>query len=925
MTKYSLRARMLIMILAPTLMIGLLLSAFFVIHRYNQLQTQLAETGTSIIEPLVITSAYAITQQQQQTIQPLINTIHRRHSDIIRAISVFDDRSQLLATTNVRHSKLASSPIDQAPAHHGLQLHYTESSLILHMPITTDSELTADGLALSFPSTIKPIGYMVIELDMTTIKLQQYQEIFVAALLLLLCLGVAVLFAYRLMRDVTAPIRNMVETVDRIRRGQLDSRVEGHMLGELDMLKNGINSMAMSLTAYHEEMQQNIDQATYDLRETLEQMEIQNVELDIAKKRAQEAARIKSEFLANMSHELRTPLNGVIGFTRQTLKTPLNATQTDYLRTIERSANNLLNIINDVLDFSKLEAGKLILEHIPFSLHNTLDEMVMLLAHTAHEKGLELTLDIQNDIPEQFVGDPLRLQQIITNLLGNAIKFTEHGNIDIRVEKRRQEYNEVQLEIQIRDSGIGIAEMQQSQLFQAFRQADTSISRRHGGTGLGLVITQRLVKEMGGDISFQSQLNQGSTFWFHINLPLNPHLVPSEPTYHRLQGKHLAYVESNSAAAQATLNILGQTPLTISYSPTLEQLPETSFDILLLGIPVHYRNSLQDYLPRLRDACRLAPCIILALPSLAQMDPEQLKLFGVHACLSKPLSAPRLLPLLQDSTLFQRSLLEEHTPKIPSTSPHTTRLPLSVMAVDDNPANLKLIGTLLEEQVENIILCENGTDAIAQAKNHNINIILMDIQMPGMDGIRTSELIRQLPNHAETPIVAVTAHTVDNEREHLLQSGMDDYLAKPIDEQMLRNVLARYSHSVEVLPPLDEHDDSQLSLDWALAQRQAANKPQLAQDLLQMLLDFLPEVRDRIEQILDGTPDNDIVALIHKLHGSCSYSGVPRLKRICYYLEKQLNKGIDSSELEPEWLELLDEIDNVTEAANLHLRQASMQ
>ncbi|MEH0875182.1 two-component sensor histidine kinase BarA [Pectobacterium cacticida] len=923
MTKYSLRARMLILILAPTLMIGLLLSTFFVIHRYNQLQSQLANSGTSIIEPLATICAYAITHRQMDTIPSLINTLHRRHSAIIRTISVFDAHNQLLATTNIRNTNVFAPPGNEMHPDNKLHLLHTSDALILHMPIVNDGEFLPTGTKPALSIIVAPLGYLRIELDASTIRLQQYQEIFIAALLLLLSLSVAILFAYRLMRDVTTPIRNMVDTVDRIRRGQLDSRVEGAMLGELNMLKNGINSMAMSLTAYHEEMQQNIDQATYDLRETLEQMEIQNVELDLAKKRAQEAARIKSEFLANMSHELRTPLNGVIGFTRQTLKTPLNPTQTDYLLTIERSANNLLTIINDVLDFSKLEAGKLTLEDIPFSLHNTVDDVVMLLAHTAHEKGLELTLSIQNDVPEQFIGDPLRIQQIITNLLGNAIKFTEQGNIDIRIEKRRQEHHQVQLEVQIRDTGIGIAEAQQTQLFQAFRQADTSISRRYGGTGLGLVITQRLIKEMGGDISFYSQPNKGSTFWFNIMLPLNPHATPTKPDYAGLQGKHLAYVESHPIAAQATLDMLSQTPLIVSYSPTIEQLPEGEFDMLLLGTPVQYRNTLLDYTPTLRDLCRRAPCVILALPSLALMDAEQLKALGIHACLSKPLSAARLLPLLQGSAPF----LSDNTSSPQEVARHSARLPLSVMAVDDNPANLKLIGTLLEERVETVILCGSGQDAIAQAKLHPCDMIFMDIQMPGMDGICASKLIRQIPHHSATPIIAVTAQALAGEREHLLQSGMDDYLAKPIDEQMLKEVLSHHARNdprqqaQNVMPDLlDDRDDKPLSLDWGLAQQQAANKPALARDLLKMLLDFLPEVRQRIVRILEGETDDDIAELIHKLHGSCSYSGVPRLKRLCRYLEQQLRNGAPARDLEPEWLELLDEIDNVNQAAQPYIK-----
>ncbi|NKI75105.1 two-component sensor histidine kinase BarA [Dickeya sp. CFBP 2040] len=915
MTKYSLRARMMILILAPTMLIGLLLSSFFVIHRYNQLQEQLADAGASIIKPLAINSAYALTQRQPDSLRQLVNILHRHHSGIVRTISVFDARNQLIITSNPNNPDghlLQIAPGNPLPT--TLRLQDEGERLVLQMPIENEGTLTTNTLV----SRQAPMGYVAVELDLTTIRLQQYREMFMAAILLLCCMGVAMLLAYRLMRDVTIPIRNMVETVDRIRRGQLDSRVEGHMLGELDMLKNGINSMAMSLTAYHEEMQQNIDQATYDLRETLEQMEIQNVELDLAKKRAQEAARIKSEFLANMSHELRTPLNGVIGFTRQTLKTQLTTTQKDYLQTIERSANNLLNIINDVLDFSKLEAGKLVLENIPFSLHNTLDEVIMLLAHTAHEKGLELTLNIQNDVPEQFVGDPLRLQQIITNLLGNAIKFTEQGNIDIRIEKRKQENLQVLLEIQIKDTGIGIAEAQQTQLFQAFRQADTSISRQHGGTGLGLVITQRLVREMGGDISFHSKLNQGTTFWCTLTLQLNPHVLEPDYPFEGLRGKQLAYVEANPAAAQATLDILVHTPLTVSYSPTPEQLPERTFDILLIGVPLHYRNTLLDFTPLIRDFCRLASCVILALPSMAEMEAEQLKALGIHASLSKPITAPRLLSMLQDNNLFS----QDDDELTPSPVVSLDRLPLSVMAVDDNPANLKLIGTLLEEQVENIILCESGADAIARAQETPLDIILMDIQMPGMDGLQASEHIRRLPQHAHTPIVAVTAHTMNGEREILLQSGMDDYLAKPIDEQMLRQTLLNHTGKSqcelpELPPAIIAH--SPLSLDWDLALRQAASKPDLARDLLVMLLDFLPDVRQQVNAVLAGnTPDN-LIDIIHKLHGSCSYSGVPRLKQICHYLEQSLRKGLPVEELEPEWLELLDEIANVEKAARKQL------
>jgi len=915
MTNYSLRARMMILILAPTLLIGLLLSTFFVVHRYNDLQNQLENSGVSIIEPLAVACEYTMNFGNREPLRKLISVIHRRHSDIVRGISIYDRQNKLFVTSNFQpeSSSLQMADDENIPAH--LTVSREGYKMILRAPIMSEVYFQHEEMGQATPHSEHIQGYVAMELDLQSVRLQQYREIFTSTMMMLACIAIAMLFAYRLMRDVTGPIRNMVNTVDRIRRGQLDSRVEGFMLGELDMLKNGINSMAMSLTAYHEEMQHNVDQATSDLRETLEQMEIQNVELDLAKKRAQEAVRIKSEFLANMSHELRTPLNGVIGFTRLTLKTELNPTQRDYLYTIERSANNLLTIINDVLDFSKLEAGKLLLENIPFPLRNILDEAITLLAHSAHEKGLELTLNIQNNVPDNVIGDSLRLQQIITNLVGNAIKFTETGNIDVLVQRRAEGNNKVQIEMQIHDSGIGIPEQEQSRLFQAFRQADASISRRHGGTGLGLVITQKLVNEMGGEISFHSKPDSGSTFWFYINLDLNPHAVVNNKVMNKLAGRRIAYVEPNVNAAQSTLNLLQSTPLSVVHTPSISGLPNEHFDILLIGAPVTLSENQPLAYINLAQAVTMSDCLILALPCQAQIYAEDLKRQGVAGCLLKPVTSTRLFPLLLESY--------NHTTAALPAAVNNGKLPMTVMAVDDNPANLKLLSALLEDKVQHVVLCSNALQALEQARQMELDLILMDIQMPEIDGIRACELIRQLPHHQNTPVIAVTAHAMAGQKEKLLTAGMNDYLAKPIEENKLHNILLHYQfntlNSATLVPAIESKPVADKTFDWDLALAQAANKAGLAREMLIMLLEFLPEVRHVLEQQPLSDNPQKIKDIIHKLHGSCSYSGVPRLKKLCLLLETELTKGVEPEMLEPEILELLDEMDNVTQAAQRYL------
>lgn len=925
MTRYGLRARVITLTLAPTLIIGLLLSAFFSFNRYHDLEKQMIDSGLSIIEPLAIASENGLKNNSREQVRRIISYAHRKNSKLVRSIAVFDYNHELFVTSNF-HPNFASLtyPKDKPiPLLVSSDLH--DNTLILRAPVLAESGIiaTPQGQAAG-----QALGYIAIEMDLSSLRLQQYQEIFSAFLVLLTGLGLSAIFAMRLMHDVTRPITHMKNMVDRIRRGHLDVRIEGKMHGELDSLKNGINAMAVSLSEYHVEMQHSIDQATSDLRETLEQLEIQNVELDIAKKRAQEAARVKSEFLANMSHELRTPLNGVIGFTRQMLKTQLTNSQADYLQTIEKSANNLLSIINDILDFSKLEAGKLALENIPFEFEETLEEVVSLQATSAHEKGLEITLSIDPDIPTGLVGDPLRIQQVLTNLVGNSIKFTERGNIDISVELRSRKDDIVELQFMVRDTGIGISERQQAQLFQAFSQADASISRRYGGTGLGLVITQKLVSQMGGEISLTSRLHQGSTFWltlsFHAtHMPVSDHIDTEI-----LNQRSILLVESNMQVATITQKILLKEGLQVTSRSNLPDNVE-KFDYVLLNLAANRSNDQHEVEQWVEHAMQCAPHVVVGTPSTAlALSDHLLQKYQVH-CITKPLSRKKLMQTLVAN--------QDHLPELPLVPVVSSeKLPLKVMAVDDNPANLKLISALLHEHVESVITCTNGMDSVNLAESRHFDIILMDIQMPHMDGVTACRKIKKTELNANTPVIAVTAHALAGERDRLLKAGMDDYLTKPIEEHVLQQVLMHWNpytdqnefgklelvhHHPEESSDATEPSYSNIIIDWQMALKQSANKPDLAKEMLQMLVDYIPEVNQVADQALNGESSReDLVHHVHKLHGSSSYCGVPRLKKVCETLEKGLRSDAALADLEPELFELQDEMEKVTASAVPYLQ-----
>jgi two-component system sensor histidine kinase BarA len=929
MNRYGLRARVITLTLAPTLIIGLALSAFFSFNRYHDLENQVINAGSNIIEPLAIASEEAVRNQSRESVRRIISYAHRKNSKFVRSIAVFDIQHQLFVTSNFHPNfeSLTFAKDKPIPSLGNAEMR-DSNTLVLRTPILAESRLV-DGSANV--NNLPVLGYIAIELDLSSLRLQQYQEIFSAIVVLILGLALSAIFAFRLMHDVTRPITHMKNMLDRIRRGHLDVRIEGKMHGELDQLKKGINAMAASLAEYHGEMQHSIDQATSDLRETLEQLEIQNVELDIAKKRAQEAARVKSEFLANMSHELRTPLNGVIGFTRQMLKTNLSKSQQDYLQTIEKSANNLLSIINDILDFSKLEAGKLALENIPFEFEQNLEEVIDLLATNAHEKGLEITLRVDPNIPVGLVGDPLRIQQVLTNLVGNSIKFTERGNIDVAIELKATQNDKVELQFSVRDTGIGISERQQAQLFQAFSQADASISRRYGGTGLGLVITQKIVHQMGGEIGLTSRLHQGSTFWFNLkfsktDIPISDWFDPQ-----RLNQSTVLLLEPNRQAAAIIQQALKNVNAIVTH---VDEMPSSSelYDFVIYNLAPTPETRLESIEPQVRQALNLAPNIILGMPSTELAMADHLMKHHPVKCVTKPLSRKKLLQAMLD---FQH-IDAEHIVDVVET-PSFDKLPLKVMAVDDNPANLKLITALLRERVESVVSCTNGQNAVEEAVKQKFDIILMDIQMPHMDGVTACREIKRNSLNLETPIIAVTAHAMLGERERLLKAGMDDYLTKPIEEHVLQQVLVHwnphpYQYQIEKLEMAAIHADnvdanspissSPLSvIDWKSSLKQAANKPDLAQDMLRMLVESIPDLIAHTENAIAGCLDQEtLLHHVHKLHGSCSYCGVPRLKKVCAVIELALRSGQAVQALEPELFELQEELEKVQQEAPIYLQ-----
>jgi len=554
-----------------------------------------------------------------------------------------------------------------------------------------------------------------------------------------------------------------------------------------------INSLKNEITNRNK-----IENELRDMAENLESLvKERTIDLEQSLILTEDAIRAKSEFLANMSHEIRTPMNGVLGMLQLVIETKLDKDQSDFINTAYSSAETLLTILNDILDFSKIESGAIEIESIDFNLHDTIDDVASLLAESAHKKNLELLSHISTNVPVMIKSDPTRLRQILFNLTNNAIKFTHTGEVLIKVSLEKTSATNNRIKFEISDTGIGIAENAQRKIFEVFKQEDGSTTRKFGGTGLGLAISKKLSQNMGGDLDVNSSEGSGSTFYFSINTAVSKLKPEKERDFSVLSGMNMLIVDDNKTNRTILESMLRSWKINFESVDSGEvclqtiKQPGKKFNVILLDMMMPNMNGI-EVAETIKSDSNLKDLTIIMLTSLTQANiQEESKKSGISVCLHKPIKKSLLLDTIMSTVghldIDIKSNIEAVEKKYYSG--------IKILVAEDNTVNQKVISRMLTFLGFSHHITDNGKDAINELDDNDYSLILMDCQMPVMDGFEATKNIRSADKHCNLPIIAMTANAMEGDKERCINAGMSDYISKPLNKDTLFEILIKWTEA----------------------------------------------------------------------------------------------------------------------------------